>query len=119
MITTHVLGMPASNEPTAHDYQPTHPKNRKPQYLIDAEDAEEKAHREMIAAADRHELGDINNPEPTMRELQQKMRIWNRACFRLAQARERHTEEQRRYYEYQEEDAREWREMTNELRHGG
>ncbi len=119
MITNTVLGRPVSDTPTDHDWKPTHPVHERPAYLVQAMAEEERLGKELVEAADRHEMADINDPAPTMLELQRLMREYNRACFRLQQARERHTEEQRRYYEYQEEDAREWREMTNELRHGG
>lgn len=118
-MTALGVGITDRDPVTVHDWKPTHPVHEKPAYLVRAMDEEERAHREMIEAADRHEMGDINNPAPTMREMQRTMRIWNRACFRLEQARLRYTEEQRKYHEHQQADWEDEQQMYADLRRGG
>ncbi len=119
MITTHMLGLPANNEPTAPDWKPTHPVHERPAYLVRAMEEEERLGKELIEAADRHEMGDINNPEPTFREMQRVLRAYNRAAFRLQQARERYTAEMVKAHEQEDADWRDDQEMYNDLRHGG
>lgn len=119
MITHTVLGLPASDAPTAHDWKPSHPVHEKPAYLVRAMEEEERLGRELIEAADRHERADINDPEPTMREMQRLMREYNRACFRLQKARERYTAEQVKAHEQEDADWRDDQQMYQDLRHGG
>ncbi len=93
--------------------------HEKPAYLVRAMEEEERLGRELIEAADRHERADINDPEPTMREMQRLMREYNRACFRLQKARERYTDEQVKAHEQEDADWRDDQQMYQDLRHGG
>lgn len=116
-----VLGIDVTdNKPVVgwEECKPGH-REQKPDYLRKAEQEEHDAYWAMNAAADRHERGDINNPEPTMREVQKAMRIYNRANARLQIARSRYTEEMRKHYEGEEADYRDEQQMYADLRHGG
>ena len=118
-MTALGIGVTDRDPVTVHDGKPSHSKDTKPGYLVRAQEEMDQAWLALSEAADKHETGDPNNSETTMKACQRALRIYNRKVQRWNLARLRYTEDMRKRYEYQEADYRDQENMYADLRHGG